>query len=108
MENITSRANPLCAHFRKLASARSYREDHGEYLCDSPKLLREAVQWGAEVTAVLYTRGADLPECPGARLAEVSESVMKSVSPMETPQGVVFSCRRPACLMLVPLCRTLL
>lgn len=93
MENITSRANPLCVHFRKLASARSYREDHGEYLCDSPKLLREAVQWGAEVTAVLYTRGADLPECPGARLAEVSESVMKSVSPMETPQGVVFSCR---------------
>lgn len=43
MENITSRANPLCVHFRKLASARSYREDHGEYLCDSPKLLREAI-----------------------------------------------------------------
>ncbi|MCI9578848.1 MAG: RNA methyltransferase [Oscillibacter sp.] len=98
MERITSRTNPLCVHLRKLASSRSYREETGEFLCDSPKLLREAAQWGAPVRTLLYTEGTELPrELEGrvSRAAQVSESVMRSVSPMETPQGVVFSCRFP-------------
>lgn len=100
METITSKSNPLCVHLRKLASSRSYREETGEFLCDSPKLLQEAALWGAPITALLYTQGAALP--PGLegrvpRMAEVSESVMRSVSPMETPQGAVFSCRSPGC-----------
>ena len=95
METITSKSNPLCVHLRKLASSRSYREETGEFLCDSPKLLREAVLWGADITALLYTEGAELPAAPeglAPRTAKVSESVMRSVSPMEAPQGVVFSC----------------
>ena len=73
METITSRTNPLCTHFRKLASSRAYRERTGECLCDSPKLLREALLWGQTVTAVLYTllrgdlhrrEGADPPAKP--------------------------------------------
>ena len=55
MERITSRANPLCAHLRKLASSRAYREEAGEFLCDSPKLLSEAELWGFGITALLYT-----------------------------------------------------
>ena len=93
MEIITSRTNPLCTHFHKLASSRSYRERSGECLCDSPKLLKEAELWGQTVTAVLYTEGVELPPLSGpARVVRVTESVMRSVSPMETPQGVVFSC----------------
>ena len=100
METITSKSNPLCVHLRKLASSRSYREETGEFLCDSPKLLQEAALWGAPITALLYTQGAALP--PGLegrvpRMAEVGESVMRSVSPMETPQGAVFSCWSPGC-----------
>ena len=45
MEIITSRTNPLCTHLRKLASSVSYRRDCGEFLCDSPKLLEEALLW---------------------------------------------------------------
>lgn len=98
MEMITSKTNSLCVHLRKLASSRSYREETGEFLCDSPKLLREAALWGAPVQALLYTEGVELPpELEGRvpRLAKVGESVMRSVSPMETPQGAVFSCRLP-------------
>lgn len=106
METITSRTNPLCTHLRRLAASRTYREKTGECLCDSPKLLREAVLWAASaVTAVLYTAGTELPPLTGvsARVVRVTEGVMRSVSPMETPQGVVFSCRMaetapPPCL----------
>ena len=94
MEPISSKQNPLCTHMRRLASTRSYREEKKEFFCDSPKLLEEALHWGAEITAVLYTADVKLPQLPqGVRVAEVTETVMKSVSPMEAPQGVVFSCR---------------
>ena len=98
MKIITSRSNPLCVHLRKLASSRSYREETGEFLCDSPKLLREAALWGADVTALLCTEGVELPQGLENRIpqaARTGESVMRSVSPMETPQGVVFSCAIP-------------
>lgn len=95
MESITSRQNPLCTHFRKLASSRAYREECGEFLCDSPKLLDEAALWAAHIHTVLFTGPDKLPEfdTTGIRMVQVSESVMKAVSPMETPQGVVFTCR---------------
>ena len=94
MEVITSRSNPLCTHMRKLAASRAYREKTGECLCDSPKLLREAALWGQTVTAVLYTEGTELPPLPEeTRTVQVPRQVMESVSPMETPQGVVFACR---------------
>lgn len=96
-ERITSRANPLMAHIRKLASSRSHRYETGEYLGDGVKLLEEAARWGADLTAVVYTPGTALPALPeGVRLAEVPEDVMRSVSPMESPQGALFLARIPA------------
>ena len=93
METITSRQNPLCTHLRKLAASASYRRQRGEFLCDSPKLLKEALLWGAEVRTVVATAGVDLPELPlGVRQVEVPAEVMKSLSPMETPQGTLFIC----------------
>ena len=53
METITSRQNPLMTHIRKLAGSAAYRRQTGQCLCDSPKLLREAAQWGAEVQTVV-------------------------------------------------------
>ena len=58
-----------------------------------PKLLKEALLWGAEVRTVVATAGVDLPELPlGVRQVEVPAEVMKSLSPMETPQGTLFIC----------------
>ncbi len=95
-ERITSRSNPLMAHIRKLASSRSYRRESGEYLGDGMKLLREAVRWGAALTVVVYTAGTALPEMPGGvRAVEVPEDLMRSVSPMESPQGALFLAKLP-------------
>ena len=97
MEQITSRANPLMVHLRKLGASHSYRNKTGEYLGDSGKLLGEALRWGAELTAVVCTPGTALPQQPpDVRVVEVPEGLMAYISPMETPQWVLFSARRPA------------
>ena len=93
-ERITSRANPLMTHIRKLASSRAYRQSSGAYMGDGAKLLEEAELWGFGIKTLLYTQGVELPpfDDRGTRIIQVTESVMESVSPMKTPQGVVFTC----------------
>ena len=96
MENITSRQNALCTHLRKLASSAGYRRKSGEFLCDSPKLLEEALLWQGQVHTVVCTEQAAVPMLPaGVRQVMVPPDVMKSVSPMETPQGVLAVCGMP-------------
>lgn len=96
MERITSRTNPLLTHIRRLSASGSYRRQCGEYLADSPKLLQEALLWGAELECVVCSDGVTLPPLPeGVRAVQVPEEVMTSVSPMKTPQGVLFTCRIP-------------
>ena len=53
VEHITSRQNPLVGHIRRLNASRAYRREWGEFVCDGPKLLAEALRWGAEITAVV-------------------------------------------------------
>lgn len=94
MEHITSRHNPLMGHIRKLAGSAAYRRATGEFLCDSPKLLQEALLWQAEITAVVTI--SPLPRLPEhIRQVQVPEDVMASISPVKTPQGVLFTCRLP-------------
>ena len=96
MERIISRQNQLCAHLRRLAASKAYREEQGEFLCDSPKLLQEALLWNAEIRTVVFTEGTELPRFERAvRLVEVSGELMRYLSPMETPQGLLFTCRMP-------------
>ena len=95
-EIITSRQNPLMTHLRKLASSRSYRKKSGEYLCDGTKLLAEALKWGAEVKTAVFFEEVDIPPLPdGVRAVRVSEELMRAVSPMETPQGALFTVALP-------------
>ncbi len=90
MENITSRKNEYLLHLKKLAASAAYRRACGEFLCDSPKLLDEALKWNAAITAVISTNGVEIAD---VRCVTVPEDVMASVSPMKTPQGVLFTCK---------------
>ena len=95
-ETITSRQNALMTHLRKLASSRSYREKCGEYLSDGIKLLEEAIRWHAPIKTAVFADGVEIPVLPdGMRIVRVSEDLMKSVSPMETPQGALFTVSLP-------------
>lgn len=97
IERITSRKNPLLQHFKKLLSSRSYREQCGEYAADGTKLLDEAIKWiPKQLRTVLITeqvRPQNIPE--HVRVVEIPEDVMTQLSPMQTPQGALFSCLLP-------------
>ena len=96
MERITSRQNALMTHIRKLNSSRAYRRENGEYLCDGVKLLEEALKWNAPLKTVVFAEGAEVPALPGsARTVCVPADVMRSISPMETPQGALFTVALP-------------
>jgi len=97
MERITSRANALCAHIRRLAADSEYRREHREFVFDSPKLLKEALLWQRSLLqTVVLTEGMalqELPELPeGVRVVEVPADVMASLSTAKTPQGVLVVC----------------
>lgn len=94
-ERIVSRKNPLLQQVRRLLTSKKERQSTGLFVADGTKLLQEAVRWWQGLETVILSDGvqADIPE--GVRTVRVPEDVMKSISPMETPQGALFICRLP-------------
>ena len=92
-EIIKSRKNEKIVHMKKLGSSASYRRETGETLCDGAKLLREALSHGVKVTAVLTCGEVSVPE--NVKVYQVDRELLEYVSPMKTPQTVLFSCEIP-------------
>lgn len=97
MERITSRQNPLVARLRKLGSDKKTRRLEGAFLCEGRKLVEEALRWGAEVETLVTAEGTAPPDGlpAGARLVEVPADLLKAVSTVDTPQGMLAVCRTP-------------
>lgn len=97
MERITSRQNPLVARLRKLGNDKKTRRQEGAFLCEGHKLVEEAIRWNAGVETLVVAEGmeppAGLPET--VRLVEVPADVLKSMSTVDTPQGMLAVCRTP-------------
>ena len=91
---ITSRSNPLITYVRKLNSKRAFRRAENAFAAEGPKLLAEALRWGARVETVLCAPGVFLPELPArTRAVELPDRLLACVADTETPQGIVFVCR---------------
>lgn len=97
IEKITSRKNPLLQHIKKLFSSRSYRQQCGEYAADGVKLLDEAVKWVPHALRTVLVTPKVVPQgLPDhVRLVEIPEDIMSQISPMEAPQGAIFTCALP-------------
>lgn len=97
MEHITSRANPLVTHMRKLNTSRAYRRQTGEFPCEGPKLLGEALRWGGQLKTVVTDGTVGLPEGipDGVRKVTVPGDLLRAMAETESPQGVVFVCGLP-------------
>lgn len=95
MSVLTSRQNPLCAHLRKLARQGRYRKESGEYLADGRKLWEEAVKWGAPIRRVITTPDVHIDVPAGVEHTVVVPELMAYLSPMESPQGFLFTLALP-------------
>ena len=96
MTEITSRKNEYIRHLRQLAAERGYRTERGEYLCDGLKLLKEAVQFGACVTSVLWKdKPQSVPglDCAGQYVAPAE--LFDYASPMKNSPGPLFTVAVP-------------
>jgi len=93
MEKITSRSNLVCLHIRKLGKSKSYRDEHGQFLCDGIKLLDEAVSCGAEIDIILTSEALERSFPKDTRVYYADESVIDSLSPLKNSQGLLFICR---------------
>lgn len=98
MEYVSSQQNPLAGHIKKLGAKRDYRREQGSFLCEGVKLVEEALRWGAAIETLVFRADApqsfDIP--PGVRAVEVPEGLMKALSTVETPQGVLAVCKTPS------------
>lgn len=102
-ERITSKTNPYIRHIKKLRTDRAYRYEQRLYLADGEKLLSEALRWNAPLSAIIVQDGVTLPKLPpDVRAVTVPESLMRDISRMDTPQGVITVCRmqepEPLCI----------
>ena len=95
MEHITSRKNKIAQHLRSLGRESAYRAQCREFICDGHKLLREAVQFGAEVKCVLW-KGKPMFDLPGnIEQYTAPEDLFDYVSPMKNSPGPIFSMVMP-------------
>ena len=96
-QRLTSRKNPVIQRLRALSADGAFRRAEGEYLLDGHKLLREALDKGAELRCVLWKETAQ--DWPG--LEDVPQYVAPAdlfdyVSPMKNSPGPLFTAAIPA------------
>ena len=106
-EEITSRENSLIKQVKKLSRDGKYRAERAEYVCEGGSILREALDAGADIRAVLW-ESADLDrmlrgdpelftrlESAGGRKIRVTEAVYDSLNILENYSGPIFICGIP-------------
>ena len=99
---IESRENARIKRLVKLSADRKFRMETGEMVCEGGKMLEEALSSGIAIHAVLVADDASVStsvlhhaQQMGAKLYSCPPALLKKVSNVKTPQGVVFSCTRP-------------
>ncbi|WP_321384756.1 RNA methyltransferase [uncultured Enterococcus sp.] len=94
MKEITSSKNEWIKAIKKL-HRKKQREEMGQYLLEGFHLVEEAINYSAAVEAILVTkRGLAewqkwIEQQETEKLTLVSDEVMKSLSDLPTPQGIM-------------------
>lgn len=94
MEKLSSRQNKIIAHIRRLGSDRSYRRECSQYVCDGEKLLREALEWGAEITDALWCAEPSVKLPDTVRQYAAPQELLDYASALKNCPGVLFSVRQ--------------
>jgi TrmH family RNA methyltransferase len=98
MERISSRQNRLVKQFRDVARG----DVVGAMLLDGEHVIDEALGSGVVIDVLAFGERlknglrADRMQRAGAKMVLVTDSVLRAISPVHTPSGVVGIARRPA------------
>ncbi|MDB5800650.1 MAG: tRNA/rRNA methyltransferase [Rhodocyclales bacterium] len=106
MKQIASRDNPTFKHLRALADDARYRRSENATLLDGIHLLQAAVAAGIAFKRVAVTANAmerqeiadavSMLASSGCELIELPEPLLRALSPVETPSGIVAEMQVPA------------
>ena len=92
VETITSRKNKYILRLRRLAAEAAFRREEREYVCDGMKLLKEAVEKGAEIRSVLWKEAPESVEgLSCSRQYSAPAELFDYASPMKNCPGPVFT-----------------
>ena len=95
-QELTSRKNATIVRLRALAADGAFRRAEGEYVCDGEKLLREALDKGAELRCVLWKeRAQTLPGLEGVAQFVAPAELFDYASPMKNSPGPLFTLAIP-------------
>lgn len=95
---ITSKSNPFIKKIASL-SEKKFRREHGLYVVEGLKPVKEALAAGCEVQSVVC---AESFQAPFENSVTVSDAVFKSISEEKTPQGVLALVKIPQNCLQAP------
>jgi RNA methyltransferase, TrmH family len=105
MKQITSRENPAFKRLRALLEDARARKEEGATVLDGAHLLEVALNRGCLIPCVVVTPDSRLkpeiatllarPELAAAQVLEMPASLLRALSPVEHPSGVVAELRIP-------------
>ena len=93
MDRLTSRKNPVIRQIRALGRERSARAEAGLFVGDGEKLLREAIQCGAEIDTVLWAESPAMEVSGAAHVFSAPAELVEYVSALTHSPGPVFTIR---------------
>lgn len=109
METLTSRQNEYIRRLKKLAADNGFRREQGEYVCDGLKLLREALNYNAQVTGVLWkNRAEELTGLEGTKQYIAGNELFDYASEMKNSPGPLFTVKIPGNVYNIPLRRVII
>ncbi len=102
MEQISSRKNKIIIHMKNLGADSAYRKKAGEFLCDGEKLLREAIDSGADISCVLWGGEKTVQLPPETSEYSCPAELIQSISPLKNSPGPLFSVKFPKKAQVYP------
>ncbi len=95
MEYISSRKNQFIQHLRQLTSSASERNKNREFVLDSEKLLKEALQNSVKVKSVFWRQKPQFELPPEIDEYALPEELFQYVSPLKESKGPIFIAEMP-------------
>lgn len=94
LKSVASRANPEFKRLLGLAEDARARRASGRTLLDGEHLIEEALRAGMQIDCLIVERALPRAEAwrarlPGTRVMELPENLIRALSPVATPSGIL-------------------